>query len=64
MAGKLEDIETKIELNLEFKKEVLVIEERCLSIQKMDTGVSYKVDPTHGPKKLVKREFEILRLPM
>lgn len=51
MSNRLESIETKTALNLEFKGEVLAIEERCMAIDKMDTGVSYKVDATEGPKK-------------
>lgn len=51
MSNRLEDIETKIGLNLEFKEEVLATDKRCQAINKMDTGVSYKVDPLKGPKK-------------
>ena len=49
--SSLEEVETKVSLNLEFKKDVLAIEERCLAIEKMDTGVSFKVEPTKGPDK-------------
>ncbi|EEB17523.1 Tektin-B1, putative [Pediculus humanus corporis] len=54
--SSLEDVETKVSLNLEFKKDVLAIEERCLAIEKMDTGVSFKVEPTKGPDKMISIE--------
>ncbi|KAL0270961.1 UNVERIFIED_CONTAM: hypothetical protein PYX00_008220 [Menopon gallinae] len=53
MASRLEMMETRIGLNLEFKKEVLFTDKRCLAICKADTGVSYKVDPLKGPKKML-----------
>ncbi|KAK6630799.1 hypothetical protein RUM44_002968 [Polyplax serrata] len=56
MSCRLEDAETRIGLNLEFKEEVLAMDKRCLSIQKMDTGVSFKVDATKGPNKMLNIE--------
>lgn len=51
-ACQLEASEIRIGLNLEFKKEVLAVDKRCVApIRKMDTGVSYKVDPAKGPEK-------------
>lgn len=51
IGSRLEMIETKIGLNLEFKTDVMETDKKCLALSKADTGVSFKVDALKGPKK-------------